>query len=298
MRTTKRFTPQLLDRYRALGRGTGKYESYIPWHRVSRSDPSSLGRSYLVNWRGRHIELLSDGEFIAFCFSTRIIENNNDLREQFPLALEPYKHELSLYHAKYSQKQYPGTLDIADHLQIKHPMVYGDGQSDYWVMTTDILLTLSTQNNSYVLLAISVKNGRPLSKRAKALLLIEKTYWQLRDVPWLLITPRQYHFLTAETLQRTYQWALKEPVSPACLEVAKKIIFRHQGSSFEHIHKKIAHHLGNNDLANYALWQSVWSGLTPVDLRRGWRPHLPLQLISQHEFDALNPVLTKRSAWT
>ncbi|MEW8204194.1 MAG: TnsA endonuclease N-terminal domain-containing protein [Candidatus Thiodiazotropha endolucinida] len=298
MRTTKRFTPQLLDRYRALGRGTGKYESYIPWHRVSRSDPSSLGRSCLVNWRGRHIELLSDNEFIAFCFSTRIIEGKNDLREQFPLALESYKHELSLYHAKYSIKQYPGTLEIADQLQIKHPKVYGDGLSANWVMTTDILLTLGTTNNSYVLLAISVKNERPLSKRAKALLLIEKTYWQHRDVPWLLITPRQYHLLTAETLQRTYQWALKQPVSMACLDNAKTIIYRYQGSSYEYILKQLARHLGNNDLSHHALWQSVWSGFAPVDLRRGWRPHLPLQLLGQDEFDALNPVLARRSAWT
>ena len=62
MRTTKRFTPAVLDRFKREGRGTGIFQDYIPWHKVSRGDPASSGRSHLVIWRSRLRELLSDGE--------------------------------------------------------------------------------------------------------------------------------------------------------------------------------------------------------------------------------------------
>lgn len=72
MRTTKRFTPDVLDRFRREGRGTGVYTEYIPWHRVSRGDPASRGRSHLLNWRGRQRELLSDGELVMTLFVTML----------------------------------------------------------------------------------------------------------------------------------------------------------------------------------------------------------------------------------
>lgn len=68
MRTTKRFTPHVLDRFRKLGRGTGTYQNYIPWQRVGRSDPSSMGRSHLQMWNGRQRELLSDQEWVGVFF--------------------------------------------------------------------------------------------------------------------------------------------------------------------------------------------------------------------------------------
>jgi hypothetical protein len=81
MRTTKRFTPNVLIRYRKLNRGTGIFQNYIPWHRVGRSDPSSRGRSHLQMWNGRQRELLSDQEWVGFFFST-LVRDVNDIREQ------------------------------------------------------------------------------------------------------------------------------------------------------------------------------------------------------------------------
>ena len=68
MRKTKRFTPELFKKFIESGRGVGTYERYIPFHRVSRRDPSSKGRSHLKLWKNRYRELLSDGELTALHF--------------------------------------------------------------------------------------------------------------------------------------------------------------------------------------------------------------------------------------
>lgn len=298
MRTTKRFSPRLLDLFRERGRGTGTYGSYIPWHRVSRSDPASRGRSHLIAWRGRHVELLSDGEFTAFCFSTRLITAKNDLREQFPLSQERSPHELTAYDARFHMRKYPGTLEIAKNLGIKHPLVHGGGLTVSWVMTTDLLLMLRTDDGTCTLLAIAVKDRSLLSKRALALLTIEEAYWNCRGVPWLLITPSLYHPQVAETLHRTWQWALQIPVSEQHLLAAETAIHCWQGNSLFYLLHKLSQEFKSLSQAQHAVWQVIWSGRTPIDFHRSWRPHIPLQLLSQAQFDQLNPILMRRSAWT
>ncbi len=298
MRTTKRFTPDLLDRFRDEGRGTGTYESYIPWHRISRSDPASYGRSHLIKWRGRHNELLSDCELTTFCFASRLIFRKNDLREQFPLSLEEAPHELAEYDVRFSVNRYPGTIEIADNLNIKHPMTHGNGRSAPWIMSTDLLLMLQANNGTRSLLAIAIKDRKPLRKRAKALLTIERFYWHCRGAQWLLITPHEYHPLVERTLQRTWQWVFENPVSEDHLKAAQAGIHRWQGHTLTFLLKKLTEEVGNYSQAQCAVWQAIWSGRVPVDLRRGWRPHTPLQIISQTAFDQLNPVLMRRSAWT
>jgi hypothetical protein len=51
------------------------------------------------------------------------------------------------------------------------------------------------------------------------------------------------------------------------------------------------------EAAQRALWQAVWTGALPVDLRRGWRPHVPFRVISHAAFWDLNPIAARRSAW-
>lgn len=298
MRTTKRFTPRVLDFFREQGRGIGTYESYIPWHRVSRSDPASYGRSHLIYWRGRYIELLSDLELILFCFAARLLKNNNDLREQFPLSLESAPHELSAYDVRYSISTRPGTLEIAQQLNIKHPRTNGNGRSAPWVMSTDLLLTLQARNGERKLIAIAGKGKKQLGKRAIALLEIERHYWRCRGVKWLLITPHLFEINVARTLQRTWPWALNDPTPEDHLHAAQDAIYHWQGYSFTFVLKKLEAEIGNLTKAQNAVWQAIWAGRAPVDLRRGWRPHLPLQLLPTDEFDRLNPVLSGRSAWT
>lgn len=299
MRTTKRFTPTVLARFLKLGRGSGTFANYIPWHRVSRSDPSSCGRSHLQMWRGRQRELLSDGEWVGLFFAISI-QNLVDLREQFPLPFEGGLHEISAYRAGTLPTLYPGTLKIAKRLGIKHPKTHEKGKSAEWVMTTDFLLVLQTPSNNLELLAVSFKPDANLkNKRTRDLLDIEREYWLARGVTWLFITPELYDEQVALRLRDTMPWALGTTVSENDLLVASSVAHELQGHSLTHVLKQIAARFGDIDLdhAQRSFWQSVWCGKTPLDLRRGWRPHIPVRLLTAEEFLSLNPVASRRTSW-
>lgn len=288
MRTEKRFTPTLLARFIREGRGKGTYAEYTPWHRVSRGDPSSAGRSHLIVWRQRQRELLSDGEWRGLNFAG-LLANLVDLVEQFPLSQESALHELSRWNVGSGSRHYPGTLETAGLLGIKH----------VWTSTTDLLLVLRTQQGTLEFLAVSCKPTSALTKRAKQLLLLEKTYWEQRGVPWILITPEQYEERVALTLCRTSPWGFDEPASSTEISVACEVVRGMPGHRFSNVMQQLTDLFGgefHRYEAQRALWQSVWRGLLPVDLRRGWRPHQPLALISPQEFFSLNPILARRSA--
>lgn len=298
MRTTKRFTPTLLARFAKEGRGTGTYQDYIPWHRVGRSDPASQGRSHLMMWRGRQRELLSDGEWVALIFST-MLPDLLDVREQFKLSLEACAHELASYDVRFGDyKTYPGTREVAKQLGIKHPMVYGDGLSDFWTMTTDQLLLLGEAGGSLNLLAIARKpDSTKLSKRDRQKLLIEKEYWSARGVCWLLLTPEVFEESVGLTIRRGTPWALGEPVPPEAIRTVVELVESTLGHTLTYAIRQLSLELGDDDFAQRAFWQAVWSGALTLDLRRGWRPHLPVELLTPADFASLNPVRSRRSAW-
>ena len=296
MRKTKRFTPDLIDRYKKIGRGLGIFEHYLPWHRVGRSDPSSIGRSHLQMWKGRHRELLSDGEWVVFQFCT-MLQNVIDIREQFPLQYEEGKHELFAYHVRCGGN-FPGTRQITSDLGLKHPRLNGNGRSANWVMTTDLLLTLSRPDGSCYLLAISYKPvNADQKKRTKQLLEIERAYWNARGVEWLLITSNEYLPEVAFTLRNCIPWALGLPVSNEHITIVTNNIDKFQGYSLTSCLLAFAEVFGSMDDAQRAFWQSVWSGKILLDLTRGWRPHLPISLISSEEFWKFNPIASRRTSW-
>jgi hypothetical protein len=112
MRTQKRFTPALLERFKRLGRGKGVYGNYVPWHQVSRSDPSSIGTSHCPVWGGRHVELLSTIERIVFYFCT-MVTDVIDIRDQFPLCTDQSSHELCAYEdGRCATVSYAGTVGL------------------------------------------------------------------------------------------------------------------------------------------------------------------------------------------
>lgn len=297
MRTQKRFTPALLERFARQGRGTGTYQSYLPWHRVGRGDPSSLGRSHLMMWRERQRELLSDGEWVGLLFST-MISNLADVREQQRLSLEDGPSELAFYDVRYGAKRFAGTLAIAKTLGFKHPRVNGDGASDDWVMTTDQLLVIRLPSGQLELLAVAYKpDGKKLTKRNRQLLAIEKAYWDARGVVWLLITPDLFAESVGDSLRRAVPWGLGTTVSASDIAIAVHAVNQALGHTFTYTLNVITAALGNKDRAQRAYWQSVWTGAIPMDLRTGWRPHLPIKLLSQDEFVALNPVASRRTSW-
>ncbi len=298
MRTTKRFTPDVLDRFRRQRRGIGTYNDYVPWHRVSRGDPSSYGRSHLLMWRGRQRELLSDLELVGFCFSSMVVGPTDDIREQFPLSLDPVPHELSAYDVRYAAQTYEGTLAIANKLGIKHPRTHGNGRSEAWVMTTDLLLTIyGTSKSETEFIAVAIKSSDDIShRRTRELLQIEQAYWSARGVRWLLITPDLYDRRVALTLRNTLPWGLGEAVEASQISVAAAMILEGGTKSFTQILSQlVSSQECTIDQGQRAIWQAIWSGVVPVDLRRGWRPHLTLDVISKAAFDELNPILSMRS---
>ena len=297
MRTTKRFTPTVLARFLRLGRGSGTFENYIPWHRVSRSDPSSCGRSHLQMWQGRQRELLSDGEWVGLFFAISM-QNLIDLKEQFPLSLESCIHEMSTYRADVSPTLYPGTIEIAKRLGYKHPKTTEKNLSSQWVMTTDFLLALQTPSKNLSLLAVSFKPTADLkNKRKKQLLEIEREYWLVRGVTWLLITPELYDKQVGLRLRDTMPWALGSTVPESDLLIASTVTYALQGHSLTYVLEQLTARLGDDDHAKRAFWQAVWGGKIPLDLRRGWRPHVPITLLSEAEFTALNPIASRRTSW-
>lgn len=297
MRTQKRFTPALLERFDRHGRGTGTYKEYIPWHRVGRGDPSSRGRSHLMMWQERQRELLSDGEWVGLLFST-MINGLLDVREQHKLSPEDGPFELAMYDFRYGGKNYPGTLAIAKQLGFKHPRVCGDGTTADWKMTTDQVLVLRLPSGELELLAVAYKpNHLELTTRNRQLLTIEKAYWDARGVTWILITPELFCESAGLTLRRAVPWGLGTAVSQSDIEVAVQAVDQTLGHTFTYTLDSIVKALGDKDLAQRAFWQAVWSSTIPMDLRTGWRPHLPIRLLSQDEFRALNPVASRRTSW-
>lgn len=297
MRTQKRFTPTLLKRFIRQGRGTGTYKDYIPWHRVGRGDPSSRGRSHLIMWRDRQRELLSDGEWVGLLFST-LISNLVDIREQHKLSPDEGAFELALYDVRYGGKVYPGTRAIAKQLGFKHPRVNGDGTSDDWKMTTDQVLVLRLPSGQLELLAVAYKpDDKKLTRRNRQLLAIEKAYWDAREVTWILITPELFDESVGLTLRRAVPWGLGVAATDADMKVAVNVVSQTLGHTYTYILDSIEVLLGNKDLAQRSFWQAVWNGDIPMDLRTGWRPHLPIKLLSPDAFAALNPVVSRRTSW-
>ncbi|MFC3626899.1 TnsA endonuclease N-terminal domain-containing protein [Vogesella amnigena] len=298
MRTTKRFTPTVLERFRKEGRGTGIYAEYIPWHRVSRGDPASLGRSHLLNWRGRQRELLSDGELIMTLFVT-MQPGIHDLREQFPLSLKTAHHEMCDYYPGSISQGFPGTQDIADQLGHKHPKTTGNGEAAPWVMSTDLVLVLQQPNGRLELLAIAYKTAEELkSPRKIQLLEIEQAYWQVRNVQWLLITPNQYDKRVGLALRRIAPWALDIPAPENVITLVANTVQTLPEQSLTSILRYLSNVTGEMELSQRALWQAVCLGYLPIDLTRGWRPHLLLKCLDQPAFLAQNPIVMRRTAWT
>jgi hypothetical protein len=297
MKTIKLFTPDLLDRFHKEGRGQGTYTRYRPWHGVSRSDPASLGRSHMMTWGSRQRNLLSDDEWVASLF-TPLTPGSDDLREQFPLSLESGCHELGAYDVRLGTPGYPGTLEIARQLGYRHPRVNGNGRSAPWVMTTDLLFSLLEASGARKLLAVSCKPTSELDDPTRKLLAIERAYWAARDVEWLLITPDQYDETIELTLRNSFPWGLGEPIADDAKRAATDLARELEGFPLTFVLDRIDEALGQGlEYAQGAFWQSVWSRALPLDLRRGWRPHLPVELLSSSDFLAFNPIASRRTAW-
>lgn len=298
MRTRKKFTPKLLRLWMEQGRGQGSLGTYVPWHRISRGDPASRGRSHLEFWSktGRFHHLLSDGEQIAFFFAV-MLEGTEDIREQFPLLLKSGQHELSHYTASYLGHEALGTEELASILSIRHPQLRNKDDKESWVPTTDLLVAGRSKDGRLSLLAVAVKPENDLSKRERQLLQLEKEYWERRGVKWILITPSLYSSKVGECLQRTAPWVVAaENVFNEEIEKCTELVQLNSGRDLTHMLRLTCSQLGvDMDRAQKIFWQSIWYGKLPVDLRRGWRPSEPVILLSKKQFNELNPLAAGRT---
>lgn len=301
MRKGQRFTPARLVRWHDAGRGTGTGADYQPWHQVTRDDPSSRGRSHLLNWRfDRLHHLLSDLELVAFGFAT-MLPGVIDLREQFPLAHDEHAPELTAYQVDGSGQGAPGTLQIADDLGHRHPTVRKGDTHEPWVMTTDFVLTLKNRIGRTELLAISVKAVEDLSNDRKLQLLrIEREYWRRQDVFWLLLTPELYQALVANAVRVGMPWTVGQPdvgdtLQTACSAMATDI----RGLTALQFLNLMGGRLGlDRHAAQCVMWQCIWSGSLPINLARPLRLNEPLELLTPDAFWRQNPIASRRTAWS
>lgn len=243
-------------------------------------------------------ELLSDVEADILRFTTALGDQIVDVREQFRLSLETAEHELAAYDVRTSDRLFKGTLELSKQMGIKYPMTRGNGDSAPWHMSTDLLITLRKADGTYALLALADKTKEALKPRALSLLSLERAYWIDRGVEWLLITPNLYDDSVAMTMRRVAPWALGKPVSHRDIQLAITVVNSAIGHSLTFVLREIESYIGaEDDRHQRALWQAIWQGYLPVNLRRGWRPHAPLELISRSDFEAQNPILCRRTAW-
>jgi len=250
-----------------------------------------------VTLEARQVDLLSDSERIPWLMASMHPELS-DVRSQFPHSLLAAPHELSAYDVSYLGKSYPGTLELAKALGIKHASLGPKGEQTPWVDSTDVLTTLKRSNGALRLLAISSKPDLvSLTKRKRQLLALQRQYWIARDGIWLLITPDQYDSRVADTLVRSYAWGLGERVSPELIKTAVKITFARQGQAYRTILGELSRECTCEESAKCAFWQGVWSSQIPLDLRISWRPSAPVWLLPLTAFHDLNPVISGRSAW-
>lgn len=301
MRKGQRFTPAKLAKWHKTGRGTGTGAGYQPWHQVTRDDPSSRGRSHLINWRfGRLHHLLSDQELVAFGLAS-MLPSVVDLREQFPLAHYEHEPELSTYRCDHSGRFVPGTLEIAEDLGYRHPSVRKGEAQEPWVMSTDMLLTLKNSLGRTELLAISVKAATELSDQRKLQLLrIEREYWRRQDVFWLLLTPDLYTSLVANAIRIGMPWTVGQPdVASSVLAACARMVAEVHGRTVFQFLQRLVRHLGlDMHAAQCAMWQCIWSGVLPINLSRPLRLNDPLELLTPEEFWRQNPIASRRTAWS
>lgn len=299
MRKGQRFTPAKLAKWRTTGRGTGTGAGYQPWHQVTRDDPSSRGRSHLLNWRfGRLHHLLSDLELVVFAFAS-MLPGVVDLREQFPLSHDEHPPELATYVAGVSGEVL-GTRQIADDLGYRHPLARSGKDATPWVMTTDVVLTLRNQTGQAELLAVSAKYGEELTaKRTRQLLQIEREYWQRQGVSWLLLTPDLYTKAVGTAIRVGMPFTIGQPdMAPDLIRGCSALASDLEGRTWLQCCDRISHHFAlDTHTAQCALWQSIWSGQLPGNLARMVRKAEPLELLSIADFWRQNPIASRRTSW-
>jgi hypothetical protein len=176
-------SPEVLWQRKALeeGRGRAHGAEFKPLFRVQRGDFSSHGVSQTApnpRLRRRH-HLLSQMEFAITLLLMHL--GALDLREQYRLSLydddDEFTSECSFH---------PGTVSLAKILGIRHPAV---NSTEPRLQSTDFVV----QDRHGFQRAIFVRPWKDLplqGSRQMQLLDLQNLYWQVRDVPFHMLTDR------------------------------------------------------------------------------------------------------------
>lgn len=199
------FTEAKFKKWIKEGRGNGRNADYHPWLTVY--DVPSLGRVHRVfgykSQRTHH--LLSDLELSVFLMLEwhREVE---EVREQFPL-----------------QRDF--TLSIAKEAGVSHPKVNGVNQ----YMSSDFLV--NTTNPEEYKFVLQAKRSEELADaRTTEKLEVERRYWEMKEVPFYLITERDIPKVITQNIDWLYP-------------------MQHQEEDLELSSQRLefyAHHLGEN----------------------------------------------------
>jgi hypothetical protein len=161
------------------GRGAGRLSNYKPWLYVN--EVPSDGRSQRVysHLTGRIHHVLSDLEFAVFL----LLDHNSavtDIREQFPLNRDE-------------------TLNISKEGQLWHPSQGGVNL----VMSSDFLVNSTSKNQPKFALQAkyseALKDPRTIEK-----LEIERRYWQLKKIPFFLVTEKEINKVVVSNIEWFY----------------------------------------------------------------------------------------------
>lgn len=158
------------DRKKAEHRGEGVLENYRPWIRAQEFN-ANQGTSYIVTdpYTHRSVHLLSTGEMMAW-YILRYDKNIKDIREQFPLDIET-------------------TERICEEKRLKHPSVNTSTGYHNSVMTSDFLVDF--KDGSEKVYSVKYSDHYLKDKIAVNNLVIEKCYWNMKGIPFIIITREQ-----------------------------------------------------------------------------------------------------------
>jgi hypothetical protein len=161
------------------GRGSGRVSNYKPWLYVN--EVPSEGRSQRVysHLTGRIHHVLSDLEFAVFL----LLDYNSavtDIREQFPLNRDD-------------------TLRISKEAQLWHPSQGGVNL----VMSSDFLVNSTSKIQPKF--AIQAKYSEALKDpRTIEKIEIERRYWQLKKIPFFLVTEKEIDKVVVSNIEWLY----------------------------------------------------------------------------------------------
>ncbi|MDM0065225.1 TnsA endonuclease N-terminal domain-containing protein [Variovorax sp. J31P207] len=224
-----------------------------------------------------------------------------DSTEQRPLSLDSAIHDLSAYMMVDPRKKYLGTLELAELLGIKHPVIREGADTKPWTLSTDRLIVYGPAGNcsrELSALAVGAKPNKKITPRERQLLSLERSYWQIRGVPWIFFTRELYDPRVSDLLRSAAAWAIDKEAGEESRAIAQAIHRLHQASPLYINLQRMASKLGSMELAQRAFWQSVWEEALSIDMRMGWNLNFPYPLLPLSDFRELNPITMRRSSWS